>query len=356
MQGRTLQAVLTLSERALSSPWDYHQDFSSANVVLVFVDSPEGAQFWENDLPNHPSACFVACSAGNSLDTPWKLDIAINSLPSRKALVELLNALSTHLANPPAALPAPPKPADSPPESLDASAGEARSAATAADESLPPPTPANVAAHTGRPAFDPARHLLGLLQKTIASSVDSIFVLPGQTWLLASPKTQRYYSASPVDKLQTLLQANVDDILSRPLPVEKMLESALSQGIRHHPLAELLWQAALASSGERLLSGRSPQDVVRLKHWPQVTHLPSFREFLRIAAFMNNNAASLEDIAQHTGMRIEKVFDFHNACEALGLLERHQQPAESAKSTACLPKRELYHKISSRLSRPLPTP
>jgi hypothetical protein len=331
LEDLTLQAVLTLSERALSARWRHQKDIKRANAVLVFVDSPEGAQFWDSDTRNHSSACFVACSSQGVADARWTLDLRLHELPSRKKLVNLLNTLSEHLAK---------QAAETLKESAD---GKPR-----ANPSQPP----TGAKPIDRPAFEPGGYLLGLLQKAMAAGQDSIFALPNRgAWLAVSPKAQRYYAAAPVDQLQALLQSRADDIHSRALPVEKLLESAIGKDLSHRPLAELLWQAALASSGGRLLTGRSPKDVVRLKHWPPITYLPSFRAFLRIAAFMGQNAASLESVAEHTGAPLETVFDFHNACEALDLLERDPAPSPAVKTTTDLRKKDLYKKISSRLAR-----
>jgi hypothetical protein len=87
-----------------------------------------------------------------------------------------------------------------------------------------------------------------------------------------------------------------------------------------------------------------------LKHWPQVAHLPSYREFVKIAGFMNHNAASLESIAGHTEAPLGKVIDFHNACEVMGVIERHvPEELVNKPKEGCV--KDLYRKISSRLAR-----
>jgi hypothetical protein len=369
---QTLQALLTLSERALSAAWRYVRDFKQADVVLVSLNRAEGEAFWQSQPHNYPAVCFVACSTHAAPDAAWRLSLSPGLLPSRKELIELLNTLSRHIAEkPPAAIPVLPEPvangpaaapagpsADSPVEPAGEALDDSRAEALQPDLNLPligaahaepartPPKPA-----ANQPVFDPSRHFLGLLQTAMAAAEDSIFVLPGQVWLVAAPQTQRYYSTLPIDKLQPLLLAAPGDVQLRHLQIEKVLESAWARDMSAHPLAELLWHAALASSGGRLLAGCRPEDVVRLKQWPQVAHLPGYRKFLRVAAFMVHNAASLHSVAEHTGTPLEAVFDFHNACVAMGLVERLGQ-AELAAQPSSSPARELFRRISARLARP----
>lgn len=355
---QTLQALLTLSERALASPWQYVKNVALAHAALVCMDSPEGENFWRDQTSSYPSMFFVACSSQEVADAKWKLSLPSSQLPSRKELIELLNAMARQIGEGAAAKPPPTRkpgvsgPSAKPvrlPEQPKAHATPSPTglAAGAAQATYKPKTP------TQQPGFDPAQYFLGLLQTAIAAAKDTIFVLPGQIWLVATPKTQRYYSALSGDKLQVLLSATPGEIQLRQLPVEKVLESPWAKDVSEHPLDELLWHAALASSGGRLLLGKHPEDIVRLKQWPQVAHLPSYRKFLRIAAFMNHNAASLQTIAERTGAPLESVFDFHNACAAMGLIEASEQ-ADMADKPPSSEARDLYRKISSRLARAEP--
>lgn len=367
LEEQALHAVLTLSERALSESWTYIQDSINVDVVLVSLNNVKGMEFWQSRLQDYPSVSFVACSDNPGLDAPWKLSMSPAKLPSRRELVELLNALSEHSASrPPVEAsdlrepgqdgPSSSQPLAPPPEIQ--AEPQPTAGATQPEEEAPPP-PAPVLARPApqqedRPStFDPARHFLGLLQESVAASREVLFVLPGNTWLAVSPQAQRYYTTSSAEGLLPLLQAGAGAIQVRDLNIEKMLASPMGQETLASPLGELIWHATLASSGGRLLVNRQAEDVVRLKHWPQVAHLPSYRKFLRLAAFMNHNAASLESIADHTGTPLADVFDFHNACEALGLLERHVQPELVKKPTEGLVK-DLYRKISTRLARPRP--
>jgi hypothetical protein len=69
------------------------------------------------------------------------------------------------------------------------------------------------------------------------------------------------------------------------------------------------------------LAGKRSHDVVRLKRWPDFSRLSNDRGLLPLAAFMSGNAADLHTVAKHTGIPMEQVVDFHNACAVLDYLE-----------------------------------
>lgn len=378
-----LQAVLTLSERALSDHWRYFHGNKDAQAVLVCLYSAEGLGFWQSPSRHGSSTQFVACSDAPPADARWQLAVSAGSLPSRKHLVELLNTLSRHIAHglsddaPAKESPSKPSAVDaavSPPLEIPAESSEADAYADlAGPQSLDNPSESVMAAdaHVDLTApldgltepddaanvgisqpFDPSSHFLGLLQTAIAAGEDVVFAASGKIWAGVSPQAQSYYADAPVEDLLPLLRAKPEDIRSRHVDLAKAPDSPTGRQVKSHPLAELLWHASLAVSQGRLLAGCHADDVVRLRHWPQVPHA-NYANYLRVVAFMNHNAASLQSIAEHTGVPIAEVFDFHNACEAIGLIERHVEvelPKANKKGSSNVVK-DLYRKLSLRLAR-----
>lgn len=123
--------------------------------------------------------------------------------------------------------------------------------------------------------------------------------------------------------------------------------------IRSHGMAldELIFLSALLGSKGRLWIGCSPEEPVRLKRWPDLKNLsqfPDVREYIRLATFMSTNTADIKTIASHNGIQEEKVINFHNGFESLGLLDRGGSISLQEKSSD--PKaRQLYEKIAARL-------
>jgi hypothetical protein len=80
--------------------------------------------------------------------------------------------------------------------------------------------------------------------------------------------------------------------------------------------------ASLFGSEGRLLLSVDPSDKLRLTNWPDFDAVPYLPEHKTIAKFMLVHTAALGDITAATGVRIDEVIDFCNACEATGLIER----------------------------------
>jgi hypothetical protein len=339
-----LLAILTLSERALKAAWTFTPFMDSADIILVSLNTDAGREFWRQCPQDHR---FVACTQDDEGgEARWKLRLSPQSPPSRQALLQLFNALGDFLAQaPPAstALPTPPTP-------------EAASPAT--PPALPPlpepeapcPAPAQAAPAPGSDElFAPQSCLLGILQEALRSGQNLSLIAPSQPQILVCTETQSFYSVVGVEALSDFCALPAQAIQASPLTRAEIERLSQERKMSRQALDELLWLAALYGSQGRLLQGCAADTVLHLKHWPQVSHLPHYRAYLRVAAFMNQNAADLAYIAAATGMPLATVYDFHNACEILGLLERGIEPFLKKKEVnGAL--RNLYRMISTRLS------
>jgi hypothetical protein len=103
----------------------------------------------------------------------------------------------------------------------------------------------------------------------------------------------------------------------------------------------------------RLLQGSSADKPVRLKRWRDL-NLSDSQELIKLAAFMQSNAADLPTISEKSGVPIPLVKDFYNACEIVGLIE--QSPKTDLHNKRLNPEKAgLFSKIRSRLNKASPT-
>ena len=187
--------------------------------------------------------------------------------------------------------------------------------------------------------FNPQFHFLGLLKKAIGDGIPRRCSIPGGVRILIAPKQMTYYSAgADIHELQALCQAQPFDLQIEALPdwdpdagqekiqVGRMFMRAqvdsVRAGMSPKPLADLLWFASLCVSNGHLLQGCRADELVRLKRQPDFTRLSHRENHLKLARFMQESSADLLTVAKRTGVPLVQVYDFHNACAALGLIER----------------------------------
>ncbi|KIQ97178.1 hypothetical protein [Lysobacter sp. A03] len=90
------------------------------------------------------------------------------------------------------------------------------------------------------------------------------------------------------------------------------------------PLSRLLWFGGLMSGGGKLLPGFDPQARFLMLKWPQTER--EFPRHFRIATVMMKGAATLDEIAEASGVAVADVTDFVNANLATGFAEVERPP------------------------------
>ena len=91
------------------------------------------------------------------------------------------------------------------------------------------------------------------------------------------------------------------------------------------PIARLAWYGGLQAGGGNLLPGFDPQGKYHLTKWPQTER--EFPKHFRIATAMMKGPATLQEIAEASGVPESDVADFVNANLATGFAEPWSEPA-----------------------------
>ncbi len=154
----------------------------------------------------------------------------------------------------------------------------------------------------------------------------------------------------------TLDTAALHRLLTRPAGAFTVREPAPGEqapagDIQVTSLSTLLWDAALACSGGRLLPGHDTETPVRLKAWPNFTRHAFHPDHLKLAAALARAPHTLAGLAAVTGVPLATAIDFHNAAFAVGLLERAGDDTPAVPPPAPpSPRRGLLARIARRLS------
>ncbi|MGR8940962.1 MAG: hypothetical protein ACU83V_01520 [Gammaproteobacteria bacterium] len=171
-------------------------------------------------------------------------------------------------------------------------------------------------------------------------------------YIYVYPEQQVFYSPASLDLLAPFFTCDEKLIscTSKNQVTEAELEQvAEAEDLKPYTLRSLLWYGVFKSSKGRLLEGSSAEKAVRLKRWPDL-NLADCQELIKLAAFMQSNAASLQTIAEKTNIPMSVVNDFYNASEVVGLIE-HCAEADIHKKQLNPEKTGLFSRIRSRLNK-----
>jgi hypothetical protein len=328
-----LESLFAIAQNRLRDHW-WWTAHGQADAYLVVVES---LSQWQSYLAEFPQDRLVACVVpGVDVDALWAIPRTKDAPPSLHELIKVLDAMGAELGSSVSIL----KGRQNNP--MPALAPEAPKAIAA----TAPPEPVNDS-HVYNPEF----HLPGILRDAQADGIPRRLLCDDGGALRIDPDPKLYFA--PGDKIALW------PILSAPrgqISVSLLSHADLAgqvAAIRSHGMAldELIFLSVLLGSKGRLWIGCSPEEPVRLRRWPDLKNLSQFpdaREYIRLATFMSTNTADIKTIVSHSGIQEEKVINFHNGFESLGLLDRGGSISLEEKSGD--PKaHKLYEKIAARL-------
>ncbi len=177
-------------------------------------------------------------------------------------------------------------------------------------------------ADKARPAkrFVEATRLIGLLKQVVAAGLPVDIAHADYPSMLVFPKYSAYSTLAESLAIPRLFRCSALEFELGPVPEDVAADALASDRCR--PLSRLVYCASLFGSEGRLLLNVDPADKLRLTNWPDFDAVPYLPEHKAIAKFMLVHTATLDEIAVATGVGIDAIIDFCNACEAAGLIER----------------------------------
>ncbi|HET8819029.1 MAG TPA: hypothetical protein VFM73_05745 [Xanthomonadaceae bacterium] len=323
-----LKTAFAEANAATGGHWQLAPE-GDADFVVVDMDSMYGPMSW---LKLHASGKTVI---GLTSSQRTQTDFLLQRPFTTESLSKVLDAISAKAADPvaasaraepldeavsiPAAPPAPDIPAAATPSGL-------TPAPQATDqlpeeqpmEAHPEPVPAPA---PPAPARDPvfsdwlAPHMLsGKLR----------YQREGGPVLLIDADARQYHGPAVLKPLADYYKGNVDAGDFTPADPATWAAEAGKLGAAQ-PLARLAWYGGLQAGGGSLLPGYDPQGKFHLTKWPQTER--EFPKHFRIATAMMKGPATLQEIAEASGVPVADVTDFVNANLATGFAEQWEEPA-----------------------------
>lgn len=131
---------------------------------------------------------------------------------------------------------------------------------------------------------------------------------------------KKFYYRGKLEELQPLFLSE-NNILYKKIIVSELQDTSTKLKLVPQPINNLIWYAAIAGSQGKVIKGFNIDEIVQLKRWPDL-NLPGCRRLIKLAAFMHGNAADLTTVHQKTGIPLDEIINFFNACYITGLIKK----------------------------------
>ncbi len=201
-------------------------------------------------------------------------------------------------------------------------------------------------------SFDPEQHLLGILQRLVATKQNATVEVSGGGKLYILPELGEYAGNLSGQLLRAFCSYSADRYVVRKLtePPQKLPAEA---GLHRRNLDELMWEAALAVANGRLMKGCKSDDVVVLKFWPNLTRVSLTPNAVRIAALLTRYPTSVSLAYRLLKITQGEMNEFYSAARCAGLaVAVNRKPELDEQQLNPHRHRNLLSMIMHRLSGP----
>lgn len=287
-------------------------DIGSADLLIIDADSIYGHMDW---LKAASSGRLVAACTKSA--DGYDSELWLRNPVAAVDLVNLLNRISTQLGDKAETYSAPAVESVEGPQAVRAKI-KAPVPPTQSEPVARPAAPIAAAMPSAAPAAPRQLYLADLLE--VDSPLKGLLrvAADGLPTLLLDPAQRIWYCASTLKALTDWCTRALSpaDVKSVDNP-EFVAEAATMAG---HPYLRLKWLSHLIRGDGYLDPALDVNARYKLSRWPQ-----SEREFprhFRIATVMLKQAATLDEVAEHSGATIADVANFVNAYHAIGYIDR----------------------------------
>lgn len=291
-------AILSLAESRLTHKWQIIDKLITADFFIFAEKALYDQILAQHKLPH--KQCLFCSSQTDSQPASQFILVDANKIPRLTLLVQTLKRLEQ-------------------------------------EASASPQTHAN-------PAFYPEqsvlKHLLQPDPKTLVSEECIIYLHPAE---------KTYYCQTDIEQLSDYFSTDAKTKwLAQDVSVQELNNRVKASALPGKLLNDLVWCASFHLSQGRLLDGHSANDIVYLTRWPSVG-ISECRKYMKLSAFMQNNATTLETVATETRTCIEEVYNFYNACHLTGLVAKAEQEKIHVTKTLDSNTQNVLAKLATRL-------
>ena len=166
--------------------------------------------------------------------------------------------------------------------------------------------------------FDPQKYLLGVLQKAISKGKNIIVSHEDLGVLAILTRSGEYYTN--VNDMKEFCRMSSSQLKVRAMSSSETIDCYIGEEVGRN-LDELMWQAGYYASEGRLMEGLNKDDIVHIRHWPNLTRLPNnFNTFL-MAAMLTLRPTNIMSAYRTLKIPQEEINEFYTAATCAGLTE-----------------------------------
>jgi hypothetical protein len=320
-QKETFSAILSLAERRLQHIWDV-VDISRADFFLLSIEKSQSEAFIvEKNLPRE--RC-IFCARQRLAEYDDVLFFPSGQVPQLSSVVAVLNQVANA-------------------DSLAKIPFGSNSIARITE------SPKTIVLNNDNNFFNPESGFFKrLLQNKTERQVYHFNSSTNNYNLYVDPVEKVYYCEASLKRLDSCLLTG-DVIVINDVSQAEWICEVVDAALASRPLSNLIWYIAFRLSNGRLLRGHSNQDSVYLTRWPDLG-VEGCGQYVKLAAFMRNNAVCLTTVADKTSTPLPAVYNFYNACYLIGIIEKSIVEELYAKNIG-EDKQILLAKITNRLKK-----
>lgn len=176
-----------------------------------------------------------------------------------------------------------------------------------------------------------------------------IRIINSEHTVIIERSRRQYFGEENVNTVKELLLAENRSVQIEEIDMDRFAEYTV--GLTAHELDIPLWEAVLDSSCGQLISGLSTNQTYRLRRWPDFKKLEHKPIHVRLTVFLSKRGGDINALARLSGIPVERVIDFVNACHALHYLEIQKEAVASPppQNSANKSKLSLFGRIRARL-------
>ena len=165
--------------------------------------------------------------------------------------------------------------------------------------------------------------LLGMVQKLAQQSEDTAILFDNKPVLIVFPSVEKVLLAVESDALQQLCMQTDAEWQTKAVPASA--PTAQLHDKAKLTLQSCIWQLSIWTARGRLIEPITPDTVIRLKAWPNMTRLAYLPEAMRLSAFLVRTPVALNTLYKLLPVSLEDVLNYIAATYSIGALIVEQQ-------------------------------